>query len=144
MIPMAAPTSRFILCPVGTKSLQSFMNGASLLLCPSVTYLAGGGGPKCIGYSFIYLSTEQTHIHAMHQGLFCSGEQDDSGLLSSWSFRGGTSKRWQSTGRERNWHLVQTHCSRALDMHSSAHLLSTTVPLYRWGKKRRGLAKITG
>lgn len=75
-----------------------------LLPRTGVTYL--GGGLKYTAYSFIHLSTgqisvEPLHIQIMHQGLFCNGEQDGSGLLSPRRFRGGTSKRRQSTGRGR-------------------------------------------
>lgn len=90
---------------MGTKSPQGFMNGA-----PSPTlywcHLFVGGGLKYTAYSFIHLSAgqifvETLRIQTMHQGLFCNGEQDGSGLLSSRSFRGGTSKRQQSAGRGR-------------------------------------------
>lgn len=94
MIPMAAPTSRFILCPVGDQVPSKFQEWSLFAILSQCPLFGGGwgwgeeageGGPKCIGYSFIHLSTEQafvetTHIHAVHQGLFCSGEQDGSGL----------------------------------------------------------------
>lgn len=120
-----------------------------LLPCTGVIYL-WGGGLKYTAYSFIHLSAgqifvETLRIQTMHQGLFCNGEQDGSGLLSSRSFRGGTSKRQQSAGRGRVWHSVTAHYRPGPRYACvSSSVLLNNSPVLQMRKKKRYLPKVTG
>lgn len=109
-----------------------------------------GGGLKYTAYSFIHLSAgqifvETLRIQTMHQGLFCNGEQDGSGLLSSRSFRGGTSKRQQSAARGRVWHSVTAHYRPGPRYACvSSSVLLNNSPVLQMRKKKRYLPKVTG